>query len=133
MRLQDNVSDEAKDFIRHLLIYNPAKRMTAEQALKHPWLNSARAAVAAASRPIDPEVLDSLRDYSKLGNFKRAALEAIAFSMSAQSIKHLREQFVKMDRDQTGFVTLKEFADVLTSSGLSRVSSRAHTFSRGNP
>ena len=27
----DAISEEAKDFIRHLLVYNPAKRMTAEQ------------------------------------------------------------------------------------------------------
>ena len=49
----DNVSEDAKDFIRHLLVYNPAKRMTAEQALKHAWLQQARH--AEESRPLDPE------------------------------------------------------------------------------
>ena len=33
-----NVSDQAKDFIRRLLIYNKEKRMTAYECLVHPWL-----------------------------------------------------------------------------------------------
>ena len=45
----------SQDFIRRLLVYNPAKRMTAEQALKHPWLQRAKHAEAAAT-PLDPEV-----------------------------------------------------------------------------
>ena len=52
----DTVSEEAKDFIRHLLVYNPSKRITAEQALKHVWLQKARHAADGASEPLDPEV-----------------------------------------------------------------------------
>jgi len=33
-----HISDEAKDFVSKLLVANPMKRMTASQALKHPWL-----------------------------------------------------------------------------------------------
>jgi serine/threonine protein kinase len=33
-----HVSDSAKDFIRKLLTYDPAKRPTAEKALQHPWI-----------------------------------------------------------------------------------------------
>jgi calcium/calmodulin-dependent protein kinase I len=34
-----NISEEAKDFIRHLLVKDPEDRYTAEQCLQHPWLN----------------------------------------------------------------------------------------------
>lgn len=34
----DSVSLEAKKFISSLLVVNPSERMTAEQALNHPWL-----------------------------------------------------------------------------------------------
>jgi len=34
----DEISAEAKDFIDHLLVVDVAKRLTAEQALSHPWL-----------------------------------------------------------------------------------------------
>jgi len=39
-RYWKNVSDEAKDFIRTLLNPNPVRRLTAEQALAHPWLTT---------------------------------------------------------------------------------------------
>ncbi len=35
----DDVSDTAKDLIRHLLVINPAERYTAAQALEHPFFN----------------------------------------------------------------------------------------------
>jgi calcium-dependent protein kinase len=35
-----NVSDEAKDFVRHLLTYDQDERPTAEQALKHAWIQN---------------------------------------------------------------------------------------------
>ncbi len=31
------ISDAAKDLIRHMLVLEPAKRITAAQALQHPW------------------------------------------------------------------------------------------------
>lgn len=36
----DDMSDEAKDFIRGLLELDPKKRLTAREALAHPWLTS---------------------------------------------------------------------------------------------
>lgn len=34
----DEVSTEAKDFITKLIQVNPSKRMSASEALKHPWI-----------------------------------------------------------------------------------------------
>ncbi|CAM9753486.1 unnamed protein product [Scytosiphon promiscuus] len=36
--LWDSTSDQAKDFVRRLLVVDPRKRMTAKQALEHPWM-----------------------------------------------------------------------------------------------
>ncbi|NWR25810.1 KCC1G kinase, partial [Emberiza fucata] len=33
----DDISESAKDFIRHLLEKNPSARFTCEEALRHPW------------------------------------------------------------------------------------------------
>ena len=35
----DAISNNAKDFISKLLVVNPTKRMTADDAMKHPWLS----------------------------------------------------------------------------------------------
>lgn len=34
----DTVTPEAKDLINRMLTINPAKRITASEALKHPWI-----------------------------------------------------------------------------------------------
>ena len=33
----DNISDSAKDFIRHLMELDPKKRYTCDQSIQHPW------------------------------------------------------------------------------------------------
>lgn len=32
-------SEESKDLIKRMLVVDPSKRITAEEALKHPWFN----------------------------------------------------------------------------------------------
>lgn len=34
----DDVSKEAKDFVKRLLVADPADRMSTQEALNHPWL-----------------------------------------------------------------------------------------------
>jgi renal tumor antigen len=36
-KLLTNASEEVKDLINKMLAYNPDNRITASQALKHPW------------------------------------------------------------------------------------------------
>lgn len=55
-----NVSEEAKDFIRKLLLLEPGSRMTIHQALEHPWLSSAPA--RSSSEQIPSERYHSIRD-----------------------------------------------------------------------
>lgn len=40
----DEISDSARDFVRKLLVIDPKNRMTAEQALQHPWLSNSKSA-----------------------------------------------------------------------------------------
>lgn len=47
----DTVTPEAKDLINKMLTINPAKRITASEALKHPWICvSSRASGAAGGK-----------------------------------------------------------------------------------
>lgn len=61
----DNVSSEAKDFIRKLLCVDQQKRYTAVQALEHPWLST--------EQKVD--LLPSVKkNFDAKGTFKKAAL-----------------------------------------------------------
>jgi len=51
------VSNDAKDFIKKLLVVDPKKRMTGKEALKHPWLTG-----HAPSQPL-AKVSDKMRSY----------------------------------------------------------------------
>ncbi|CAG8593893.1 6152_t:CDS:2, partial [Diversispora eburnea] len=42
-RFWKNVSEDAKSFIKNLLVVKPEKRLTAEQALQHPWFTEKNA------------------------------------------------------------------------------------------
>ena len=46
------VSDDAKDFIAKLLCVDPSRRLTADQALAHPWMNKETTAAQSAALPI---------------------------------------------------------------------------------
>jgi calcium-dependent protein kinase len=117
----ESISEEAKDFIRHLLVYNPSKRTRSEQALKHPWLVGARMrGSGGVSRRLDEDIVTNLREFRTLTAFKRAALEAIAFSMSNASLSRVRDAFGRLDVEGSGIVGLAEFVQVMRDTGLSR-------------
>lgn len=64
------VSDAARDFINKLLTTEPSKRMTASQALEHPWL-----ATDAAQK--EGEQKDLLPDIKEAFNAKRTFRKAV--------------------------------------------------------
>ena len=35
----DNVSPEAKDFVKRILVADPKKRLTCAQMMEHPWMH----------------------------------------------------------------------------------------------
>jgi len=49
----DDVSDTAKELIRSILVVDPAKRMTADDILNHPWVHGEITSVS--SLPSVPE------------------------------------------------------------------------------
>ena len=50
------VSDSARDFINKLLVIDPSQRMTAEQALQHPWLATDAAEKGGEQRDLLPDI-----------------------------------------------------------------------------
>ncbi|CEQ40846.1 SPOSA6832_02504 [Sporobolomyces salmonicolor] len=67
------VSETARDFINRCLVIDQTQRMTAAEALAHPWLVSAAqpAAVTPAYNP--PDLLPALRrNFDARGTFRRA-------------------------------------------------------------
>mmetsp|Transcript_54851 Transcript_54851/g.151182 ORF Transcript_54851/g.151182 Transcript_54851/m.151182 type:complete len:1189 (-) Transcript_54851:129-3695(-) len=118
----DKVTDQCKDFIRSLLVLNPDERLTAEEALEHPWLvtndpSKSEPVVANAQgfgNMPEPavwdkaELLGSLRGFTDSTLIQKLSLKVIAFHMTPREIKGLRDLFVAIDQDHSGVVSFEE-------------------------
>jgi calcium-dependent protein kinase len=93
------ISENAKDFVRQLLVFKPEGRMTAAAAATHPWLLSLtrQMVVRPLEESLPKEFLPSLRYFHTLGGWKKAALEAVAFSCPDAQVEHLRGAFERLD------------------------------------
>ncbi|KAL2895315.1 Calcium-dependent protein kinase 29 [Bienertia sinuspersici] len=106
----------AKDLIAKMLQRDPKARLTAAQALEHPWL---REDGDASDNPIDSAVLIRLKQFKEMNKLKKLALKVMAENLSDEEIKGLKEMFNNMDSDRSGTITLEEL-----KHGLARLGSR---------
>ncbi|KAJ0402657.1 hypothetical protein P43SY_007522 [Pythium insidiosum] len=109
-----NVSKEAKDLISKLLLLDPAKRLTAEQVLRHPWLSGSAPSTAIS---ISSNLFTRLKRFTGNNKLKKAALGVIADLMTESEISELKNQFMAIDKDGNGVITIAELADALRSMG----------------
>lgn len=68
----DDISDSAKDFIRHLMCVSVEKRFTCKQALAHPWISGN----AAGNKNIHATVSEQLKKNFAKSRWKQAYLAA---------------------------------------------------------
>ncbi|KAI4355290.1 hypothetical protein L6164_004079 [Bauhinia variegata] len=99
-----SVSVEAKDFVKRLLNKDYRKRMTAVQALTHPWLRD-------DSRPIPLDILiyKLVKSYLRATPFKRAALKALSKALTEDELVYLRAQFRLLEPHKDGHISLDNF------------------------
>ncbi|XP_024451270.2 CDPK-related kinase 3 isoform X2 [Populus trichocarpa] len=99
-----SVTPEAKDFVKRLLNKDYRKRMTAVQALTHPWLRD-------DSRPIHVDILiyKLVKVYLHATPFKRAALKALSKALTEDELFYLRAQFNLLGPNGDGSVSLDNF------------------------
>ncbi|XWS33861.1 hypothetical protein CRYUN_Cryun22dG0119400 [Craigia yunnanensis] len=104
------ISNSAKDFVKKLLLKDPQARLTAAQALSHPWV---REGGNASEIPVDISVLNSLRQFVKYSRLKQFALRALASTLNEEEIADLRDQFDAIDEDKNGSISLEEMRQAL--------------------
>ncbi|EQC29453.1 CAMK/CDPK protein kinase [Saprolegnia diclina VS20] len=108
------VSKEAKDLIDHLLLLNASKRLTAEQALQHPWLMGAAPAV---ERSLNTNIMTSLKRFQGHNKLKKVALGVIADQMTGAEINELKKTFAMIDADGNGVITMQELGAAVRDMG----------------
>ncbi|EAZ17352.1 hypothetical protein OsJ_32875 [Oryza sativa Japonica Group] len=108
------ISSGAKDLVRKMLNINPKERLTAFQVLNHPWIKEDG---DAPDVPLDNVVLNRLKQFRAMNQFKKAALRIIAGCLSEEEIKGLKEMFKNIDKDNSGTITLEELKNGLAKQG----------------
>jgi len=106
------VSANGQDFVKKLLVVDADARMTAEAALKHPWIAERE---QLQESTLDQSIVDALTSYQGASAFRKACMSMMAWSLSVEERAQVRNAFLELDVEHTGTVKLSEFKQVLES------------------
>lgn len=108
----EKVSEQAFLFVQNLLLVDPKVRMTASQALEHPWIKR-RSTIMARRDSLNREIVDGLCNFAKETQFRRACMHLMAWSLTVEERAEVRAAFLELDINQTGTITVGELKQVL--------------------
>ena len=129
------VSKVSLDFLSRLLVKDPTQRMSAEEALKHPFISLAGLAsippspsdssvvpplppnsssdVTLHGRPLSSEkasrVLSCCFAFAESNMITRLLLNMVSFSISWEKTTEFRSEFLALDTDGSGTLSFSEF------------------------
>ncbi|PNY01494.1 calcium-dependent protein kinase 17-like protein, partial [Trifolium pratense] len=109
-----SISPQAKDLVRKMLNSDPKQRLTAYEVLNHPWIKEDG---EAPDTPLDNAVLNRLKQFRAMNQFKKVALKVIAGCLSEEEIMGLKQMFKGMDTDNSGTITIEELKQGLAKQG----------------
>lgn len=107
-----SLSPEAKDFVKRLLNKDPRRRMSAAQALSHPWIRNYN----GVKVPLDVHIFKLMKAYMRSSSLRRAALRALAKTLTVDELFYLREQFTMLEPNKSGSITLENMKLALTKN-----------------
>eukprot|EP01083_Nonionella_stella_P314936 1136206_1 len=95
-----NLGEHFKDFIRKTLIKNPEKRITIEEAMRHPWVQG----VTAVDFKLNKEVLPWLKQRQYQSKLKKETARVLAANMTGDLAEKVISHFERLDKDGDGFL-----------------------------
>ncbi|MED6160361.1 CDPK- kinase 5 [Stylosanthes scabra] len=104
-----SLSDDAKDFVKRLLNKDPRKRMTAAQALGHPWIKNYKDVKA----PLDILIFKLMKSYMRSSSLRKAALRALSKTLAVDELCYLKEQFALLEPNKNGTISLENIKAAL--------------------
>lgn len=107
------LSLEAREFVSKLLKVDPTLRLTAAQALTHPWIHADEPADGSRSR-VTPAIVSAMRSFAQVSIFRRVCMAAVAWSLSNDERATVRDAFIELDQDHLGRITFDQLSNVLT-------------------
>jgi calcium-dependent protein kinase len=105
-----DVSLAALELLQGLLRPEPKDRLTAGQALAHPWVSGEidHTSCGARQRPVECKTVEALKSFQHSARLRQAALTAVAMQLPCEVMAGLREQFIGVDTDGNGRISKEE-------------------------
>uniref|UniRef100_A0A0E0LNG0 Protein kinase domain-containing protein n=1 Tax=Oryza punctata TaxID=4537 RepID=A0A0E0LNG0_ORYPU len=105
-----SLTPEAMDFVKRLLCKDPRRRMTAAQALSHPWIRNYN----DIKLPLDILIFRLIKAYIRSSSLRKAALRALSKTLTVDELFYLKGQFSLLEPDRNGCITLDNIRMALT-------------------
>ncbi|VFQ72276.1 unnamed protein product [Cuscuta campestris] len=102
-------SSDSIDFVKSLLNKDYRKRLTAAQALCHPWL----AGHHDVKIPLDMAIYKLVKVYIHSSSLRKAALGALVKTLTIPQLAYLKEQFTLLGPGKNGCISLQNFKTAL--------------------
>eukprot|EP00594_Rhizosolenia_setigera_P010387 CAMPEP_0178971696 /NCGR_PEP_ID=MMETSP0789-20121207/20481_1 /TAXON_ID=3005 /ORGANISM="Rhizosolenia setigera, Strain CCMP 1694" /LENGTH=953 /DNA_ID=CAMNT_0020658821 /DNA_START=120 /DNA_END=2981 /DNA_ORIENTATION=- len=113
----DKVSQQAKDFIKALLVTDPNKRPKAEGAQALPWIKEfSDRENGSAGNQLSPNVVKALVNFKEYSDMKKLLCEVLSFTLLPDQIQGLRKEFEILDKDGSGEISLETLKKVMMST-----------------
>uniref|UniRef100_A0A0G4G934 non-specific serine/threonine protein kinase n=1 Tax=Chromera velia CCMP2878 TaxID=1169474 RepID=A0A0G4G934_9ALVE len=104
-----HVSTEAVNLCRKLLDKNEARRLSAQEALKHEWFQKAK----TRDQPLGRKPLEGLLAYKHKDHLQRTALSMVVAQLSSASVDEINAAFKAFDQDANGTLDKQELLQAL--------------------
>jgi len=102
------LSSGAQSFVKALLTFDPKLRLSATEALQHPWIQG----LTESDMDLDPELTKHLCNTEQVKPFRKICLSMAAWQLSSSETEDLRRQFHVMDVSNTGALSFNTFKQV---------------------
>lgn len=104
----EDISENAKDFIKKCLRWNPAQRMTAGDVMQHAWIRNQMANGRACSDGTLTRVLMNLKQFSLKSQFYTVAIANVARNLDSHNLGEVHQVFKALNTNNDGQLSLEE-------------------------
>mgnify|MGYP003385255068 FL=1 len=119
-----HVSEEALNFLKAMLVKDPEKRISMEDALKHPYIlqaddhviSESSAALTRRKSAVGPpsfDIVSSLGKFLKADIARKLVMNSIAFALTPKQIADLVDEFNSIDADKNGVISMDELKEAV--------------------